>query len=192
MSPGALDEFTARDPSASVGDRVFARATTHLANRTTRRSVLATIGRGTVALMGAGYLGLWRTESAWAACAVNKGECEGCRLTCMCSEITGSNSCPNCKGSFWTSCITNPNDPAACAVFCPDTRNYFFNKVKLYDCCAKCSGSCDRSKPGCSGFGNDYCCNAGYCSECCGANPPWVVKCVVKTCTTTLCSGSCP
>lgn len=160
------------------GDTYIAKHAISLANRNSRRSFLGLVGRASVALMGGVFIDLWKMESAQAACVwQNYSDNPSCRSSCLCTELIGSNVCqspPNCCSGFWTSCITNTNDPANS---CSGGQ---CKKVKLYDCCATCnctSHTCGQS-----------CCNNGYCafsgSGCMGQK----VKCVRKICTTINCS----
>lgn len=163
---------------------MVARRLATLADRTSRRGFLATVGRAGLALMGGSFLALWQTEAAWAACGP-KNPNPTPRLTCLCSELLGSNNCPSCCGGFWVSCIKNIQDPASCCTTCPNTMIQC-NKVKLFDCCSACSGiGCNGSHPNCNpNFGNDTCCHTGYCADG-GCTAP--VRCVRKVCTTNSC-----
>jgi hypothetical protein len=187
-------------------ERATAEQLVRLANTTSRRSFLAWVGRASVALLGGTFLQIWRSESASASACIQAGNqfpATG-RLSCMCSEVTGSNSCPNCCSGWWLSCLTNDQDPAACWSICSHTPPMVkYKKVRLWDCCAECAGQADPSKAGCSFFGDNWCATsatAGYCDEgnCCGPGSPggscstWRVKCVVKECTTTFCTGCVP
>lgn len=182
MASHTLDDFLPSESLDSDGDALVAGTLGHLANRTSRRNLLAWIGRASLAVMGGSFLGIWRAEGAWAACGGQGGATT--RLSCMCTELIGSNTCPSCCGGFWQSCVTNVNDPAACYGGCPDPGQFKFFTVKLYDCCnSPCS--CNFSHPNCSSFGNNTCCNTGYCQPNC--NSGWEVKCVRKVCTGTVC-----
>ncbi|MBA3432210.1 MAG: hypothetical protein H0U16_12120 [Actinobacteria bacterium] len=175
-------------------DGLVSQKLVNVANRTTRRSFLATLGRASTALLGAGFIGLWRLESAEAVqCSGGTDRGWSPRLTCMCEEVVaGGNTCPNCCGGFWIACPDNINNPANCLVPChlnPPLRQAY--KVRLYDCCAKCSGADTQNKAGCSDFGDDYCHNVGYCNSPAGICGPgsdgWRVKCVYRSCTNTKC-----
>ncbi len=158
-----------------------------LANRTTRRGFLAVVGRGAVALLGAGYLGIWRSESAWAACGSRHDY--STRFSCMCSGLIGSNTCPQCCGGFWVACPRSSN-PAGCCVKCDGTRTGWSCKyVHLYDCCNTCSSGCKKEVK-CGRETKATCCYGGYCSDGCRGKK---VRCVRKVCTQTVCaSGTCP
>jgi hypothetical protein len=172
-------------------DASIARRAVALANQTTRRGFLGWVGRGSAALLGGSYLVLWRTESAYASpCDSNNGPyLESDRFSCLCTEVTGNNSCPNCCSGFWKACPTNQNDPAACIIPChlqPPLVQFY--RVRLFDCCAQCAGQADSSKAGCWSGANNWCAEAGlngYCNEggcCSGSCTDWRVKCVVKDC----------
>lgn len=90
----------------STVDEYAARRFVTLANRSSRRSFLALVGRASLALMGGTFLGIWRAESAWAQCGGREDETG--RVTCLCLNLIGSNQCPQCCGSFWRSCATVP------------------------------------------------------------------------------------
>src|SRR6266508_6668087 len=174
-----LDEFLPPSPELGSVDRQVARGLVALANRTTRRSFLAWTGRASIALMGAGYLTLWRSESAFAACG-GQGDPHA-RETCMCGEVGGSSNFEclsgTCCSGFWHACPTNLSNPASCPEACGGGLRRFY-RVKLYDCCAQCASHGTENKAGCSYFGDDYCWNEGYCPDGCGtyANG-WRVKC---------------
>ena len=179
MSKRALDEFV--DKGGELGDldvRVSKRLI-GLANRTSRRSFLGLVGRGSIALMGASFFQVWRAESARAACGGSHAFTQ--RLTCMCTELRGENQCgsANCCSGYWIACPKSTSNPAACYITDP-AGTHFYN-VKLYDCCDTCGGNCNTSKAGCSSYGNDSCCSHGYCSDGCGGDN-WKVKCIKKEC----------
>lgn len=165
-------------------DRVVAEGLVDIANRTTRRHFIAWVGRASVSLLGAGYLSLWKQEAAYAACNNSNGPfAYSDRSTCMCSEVIGG-SCPNCCSGWWDACPTNENNPAGCFVPChlnPPLRQAY--RVRLFDCCAKCSGQSTLDKPGCSNFGDNWCVSEGYCEHGCGTfEQGWRVKCVIREC----------
>jgi hypothetical protein len=175
-------------------DEFVAHRLASIANRTTRRSFLANVGRASIALLGAGFITIWTEESAYAACGANNGPWPySDRATCMCTETRsdGANACANCCSGFWQACVIADNNPARCWVNChlnpPAQQNYVVN---LYDCCAQCSSSGTTNKAGCSDFGDDYCAHEGYCPHGCGtSNQGWRVKCVVKDCTNIKCGN---
>lgn len=184
---------------ASRADTHLGRGFVALANRTSRRSFIGWVGRASLALMGGAYLSIWQTESAAASpCVTSGGQNPATtRFTCLCSEVGLGNSCPNCCGGFWVSCLTNVNDPASCWQQCPGGGRQFL-KVRLWDCCNQCSGQDSTSRPGCWSGANDFCHQTGangYCNEggCCSGTgcSTWRVKCVVKSCTGNTCTA-CP
>jgi hypothetical protein len=155
-----------------------------LANKTSRRSFIALVGRGGLALMGGSFLALWNAESASAACG-SKSHDPTPRISCLCTELIGSNTCPVCCGGFWIACPTNQNDPANCCSVCPN-QQIACKQVKLYDCCNACNTGCERNHPNCNpNFGNNTCCSAGYCGDGCDGKQ---VKCVRKVCLTSQCT----
>lgn len=180
MKVKALDELVPTSNRESEGDAFIARSLSSLAIRTSRRSFIATIGRAGLALMGGAFLSLWPMESAFAACGGFNNPTA--RLSCLCTDLIGSNNCPQCCGGFWNVCAIS--GPHACPSSCGGGQTRFFT-AQLYDCCNTCSpGTCDHNVPGCQG-GNDTCCNQGYCPDGCGTSRK--VKCVRKVCTNTLC-----
>src|SRR3989442_8786861 len=183
MSSAALDEFLRLSSDTPRGDAFVARKLAQVATGSTRRSFLAWVGRGTLAVMGGAFLGLWNAESAWAACGGEGGSTT--RLSCLCTELLGSNSCPSCCGGFWLSCLTR-SDPAACVQNCIGGGTRVMQS-KLYDCCGPC-GSCNTNASGCDpSFGNDTCCHSGYCAPNCSG----LVKCVRKVCPNSVACGPC-
>lgn len=191
MKLRALDPFIDAPSGMTSSDRAFGRVAAAMANRTTRRTFLANAGRTAISLMGAGFITVWTSEAAFASCGGMHGEYP--RATCMCKERYGSLNCPGCCSGYWVSCYTAVDNPASCRFKCLDTGYYYYTLSHLYDCCAKCSAQCKHSWPGCSRYGNDFCCNHGYCSDGCGSSSAgWRVQCVRKVCTSTICQGSCP
>lgn len=183
MSKNRLADFLPKDDALTTTDLDVSRHLMAFANRTTRRSFLSFVGRGSLALMGASFFALWKAESAYAACGSGHGWTE--RLSCMCSEI-GRQCGDFCCSGYWIACPNNTNNPAACYVTDPAGTHFF--KVKLYDCCKQCASNCDQNVAGCSGFGNDSCCSCGYCFDGCGScSSGWRVKCIKKECTNTPC-----
>jgi hypothetical protein len=197
------DEIVRDGDLPSPFDRAAAGQFLRLANTTSRRSVIAWVGRAALAVMGGSFLELWMTESAWASPCQNSNGPFGQlgRASCMCSEVTGNNSCPNCCSGFWRICITDTSDPASCWEPCDrDPPRVKYRSVRLFDCCAQCSGQADPSRAECSSFGDNWCytsATAGYCDDggCCGPGSgggtcdDWRVKCVVKDCTSNVCSN---
>lgn len=176
----ASDLVPAGSLSNSV-DEFAARRLVNFANRRSRRSFLALVGRSTLALMGGTFIGLWRSEGAWAACGGESGPTP--RASCMCTGLIGNNNCPQCCGGFWRSCITNRSDPASCwNTNCQPGKTKYF-EVKLYDCCNDCSQGC--STVNCGGESKQTCCQTGYCSE--GGCGNKRVRCVRKVCTDIVC-----
>ncbi|HEV2756496.1 MAG TPA: hypothetical protein VG318_12065 [Actinomycetota bacterium] len=185
MAGRTLDEFSPSADDAHVLDRAVSKSLISFANRRSRRSFLALVGRGSVALMGTGFLGLWRLESAEATSHCGGPHTKTDRVTCMCSEINGQNNCSAaaCCGGYWLACPTNTANPATCYVNDPGGGVATFS-VKLFDCCSQCSSQCDFSKAGCnSTYGDNFCCSEGYCFDNCGSPANgWRVKCIKKIC----------
>lgn len=188
-----FDQFVPRDETATEMDQKIASGLMSFANKRTRRSFLALVGRGSVALLGASFLSVWRAEKAWGACTCGGQADWSERLTCMCHEVWG-NCCDFCCSGFWVTCPVDNDNPANCCYNCPDTGKKVCQRVRLYDCCDKCGDLETPNKAGCSSFGNDFCRNEGYCPFGCGTyQNGWRVRCVRKDCITgDFCYGTCP
>ena len=96
---------SALERAVDVGSRAMAR-------RLTRRSALAGVGKGAVALsLGAAGTALYRSEQARAHTPPG---CSGSSVTCF--KLTGTNGCPagTCACGYWvvrdcTRCSGSPN-----------------------------------------------------------------------------------
>jgi hypothetical protein len=173
----ALDELLPPSNLESAGDAFVARSLSSFANRTSRRSFIAGVGRAGLAVMGGAFLSLWRMESAASVdCGVLHDATA--RLSCLCVDLIGSNNCPQCCGGYWTVCATS--GPHTCPSDCGFGQTRYF-RTRLYDCCNACT-MCQQVV-GCQG-GNHTCCYGGYCSDNCGNKN---VRCVRKVCTNSLC-----
>ncbi len=183
------EDLVAEGTLPTAADTYLARRLVALANRTSRRSFLGTVGRASLALMGGSFVDIWLAESARAACTWEGPFGQQCRATCLCTDLIGTNTCPNCCSGFWRSCLGCSNIDSCCS----GGQTHY---VKLYDCCATCGGNCgtsgspvgcncNRSQSGCAG-GNDTCCNVGYCND--GGCSGKFVRCVRKVCTTNVCT----
>lgn len=183
MRTKPVDELLPPTSLESEGDAVVARSLSSFANRTSRRSFIAMAGRAGLAVMGGAFLSLWGMESASAACGGSHGPTA--RLSCLCTDLLGTNNCPQCCSGFWTVCETS--GPHACSKSCAGGGNKYFI-ARLYDCCNNCSGiGCNTNVAGCRG-GNDTCCHGGYCGDGCFGQ---MVRCVRKVCTSNRCVN-CP
>lgn len=158
-------------------DTVVARHLLALANRQSRRSFLGWIGRASIAMLGAGYIDVWNAESAQAACVWEGPFRELGRATCLCTELIGSNNCPNCCSGFWESCPLCTDEDACCS-------GGQQHKVRLFDCCGPCNGGCVTNSS-CGSTRNQSCCSTGYCAD--GGCGTKHVRCVRKVCTTVVC-----
>jgi hypothetical protein len=178
MSSSVLDEeLVPRSIMPTAADAFAARRLVALANRSSRRSFLSWVGRASLAVMGGGFIDIWQTESAQAACTWQGPLPPVGRATCLCTELIGTNKCPNCCSGFWKACAPCSDEDNCCT----GGQTHW---VKLYDCCAPCSGGCTTNSI-CGSTRNQSCCSDGYCPD--GGCSGKKVRCVRKICTNNNC-----
>lgn len=128
-------------------DQTVATLSMKLANRITRRSLLASAGRGLGAVAGGSMVSLALAQRAEATHTNNS-------IYCQYDPTVNSNSCPYCTGGSWVQC-DGPCYPQG---------------TQFYDCCAACTDGCtthpDPSDPNGRGYS---CCFTGYCPSGCGS-----------------------
>jgi len=172
--------------TAGTLDRAVERFSRSLAERLTRRSAVAVVGRYGVALsLGAAGVALLEPDSAAAApCG-----CGGCIGSCACNLSVWCGLGGNCPGGTchcggWTySCSCTSGGQRGC---------WWYG-----DCCGNCGGgSADCSCTGGQQCGTaPSCCNQpewytnADCTNICNCSSPWYIKCRRKYCNTS--AGAC-
>jgi hypothetical protein len=186
-----FDELTGADNVDGV-DRIARDATIRLANRQSRRSLLAKIGRVTFITLGGSVLtALLHQEDAFADPCFS-----GVPSSCLCKDLSSTNfknQCrdTDCPGGHWLTCITDGSFPPAGP--CRDPINGVVYYRKFQDCCSTCTAGCKHVS--CGGVTGDVCCNSEpsqfvYCNNCGGScsNSKDTVHCVVTNCSTVTCA----
>lgn len=151
------------EPSSTALSDASARVARFLAGRTTRRSLLARVGQGSIVVAMGGGAALRLADVAYADGGCNCGACPSCgsctanSATCNCAF--GINTCTNgsCIGGCWweswsgcqsgirewCDCVSGCDNPCTC-VNCSTGQHPRCCRHKTYSSRSQCGNGCNH------------------------------------------------